>query len=528
LKHSSTALRQPGHAIWQIRRAIAMIALLALLPTLALSQSLPNLALTRLNYTVTKRRVNPQGELKQKIDAVDKDLAEATRLGKTAEVRRLLAKGLTLMAGKEWTDVLDFSGSLVLRSDHMFVDSAKPATVRLEQIYSPSLQLEGPLAARISLCKPRMQTGIEGLGVPPPGCDVIKELGKFDDISRDLREAPFLAEVKLTGIADGPYLIQAEVLDGDRSLGFAAIRVVLAKGLDDTLARIDDAAAHLPETLRADALYPVEHIRNINLGRVEMGSFDLAKELAGTEQFLAAAKGGKDPFAGRTGDIKRHYFFAAAGEIMPYNLYLPAGYTSARAFPLVVALHGLGANEDSMLSPFYKIPALADQHGFIVVTPLGYRVDGGYGAFGSNRRGQLSEQDVMEVIKLVRKQYKIDDSRIYLVGHSMGGIGTWALGAKYPALWAALAPISGTGSPALVEKMRAIPEIVVHGDADDIVPINGSRAMVAEMKKLGVDVKYIEVPGGNHINVAGSNMAAIFDFFDAHKKAQGAAASSTH
>lgn len=524
MKNNWTTRRQPGDVIREIRHSISAIFFLALFSTVALPQSLPNLALTRLNYTVTKRRVNPEGELKQKIDSADKELAEATRLGKTAEVRRLLAKGLTLLAGKDWTDVLDFSGSLVLRSDHLFVDSAKPATVRLEQIYSPLLQLESPLSARISLCKPRIQTGLEGLGLPLLGCEVMKELGKFDDLSRDLRESPYLAELNLAGMADGPYVIQAQVLDGNRSLGFAALRVVLAKGLDDALARVEAEAAHLPETLRADALYPVERVRNINQGRIEMGAFDLTKELDGAEQLLAAAKGGKDPFAGRTGDIKRHYFFAAAGEIMPYHLYLPAGYTPTRPFPLVVALHGLGANEDSMLSPLYKIPPLADQHGFIVVAPLGYRVDGGYGAFTGSRRGQLSEQDVMEVVKLVRQQYKIDDGRIYLVGHSMGGIGTWALGAKYPELWAALAPISGTGSPATVEKMRAIPEIVVHGDADDIVPVNGSRAMVAEMKKLGVEVKYLEVPGGNHINVAGPNMAAIFDFFDAHRKAPGTAA----
>jgi predicted peptidase len=109
----------------------------------------------------------------------------------------------------------------------------------------------------------------------------------------------------------------------------------------------------------------------------------------------------------------------------------------------------------------------------------------------------------------------------------MGGIGTWALGAKYPELWAALAPISGYGSPGSLEKMRAIPEIVVHGDADDVVPVSGSRAMVAEMKKLGVEVKYIEVPGGSHINVPGPNMAAIFDFFDAHRKTPVTATGST-
>src|SRR5262249_54496446 len=93
-----------GHAVKanSISRRLLAIAFLASLSTLTFSQSLPNLALTRLNYTVTKRRVNPQGELKQKIDSVDKELAEATRLGRTAEVRRQVAKGLTLLAGKGW------------------------------------------------------------------------------------------------------------------------------------------------------------------------------------------------------------------------------------------------------------------------------------------------------------------------------------------------------------------------------------------------------------------------------------------
>ena len=68
-----------------IARHMLAIIFLASFSTLGFSQSLPNLALTRLNYTVTKRRVNLQGELKQKIDAVDKDLAEATRLGRTAD-----------------------------------------------------------------------------------------------------------------------------------------------------------------------------------------------------------------------------------------------------------------------------------------------------------------------------------------------------------------------------------------------------------------------------------------------------------
>lgn len=512
-------------------RPLAAIIFLALMATPAFPQSLPNLALSRLNYTVTKRTKNPQGELKDKLDAIDKDLAEATRLGKNGEVRRLLSKGLTVLAGNEWTDAMDYKSSLVLRSDRILADSAKPYVVRLEQIYSSSLPLDHSLTAHLALCKSsRPLAGLAVMGAPPYPAEVVKDLGKFDEVSRDLRESPFLMEANLYGVADGSYQIQAEVLDGDRSLGLAALKIVVQKGLDDAVVRIEAEASHAPEAVRADARYPVDRIRNVNLERIEMGAFDLAKELASAEQVLADAKSGKDPFTSRTGDFKRHYFLKAAGEIMPYHLYVPTTYTPAHVYPLIVALHGLGANEDSMLSVLYGIPKLAEQHGYIVAAPLGYRVDAGYGAFRpagqTNRRADLSEQDVLEVIQLVKQQYKIDENRIYLMGHSMGGYGTWALAAAHPEIWAALGPISGGGNPVSVEKMKAIPEIVVHGDADDVVPVMSSRMMVEAMKKLGVDVKYIEVPGGNHINVAGTNMAAIFDFFDAHKK--GGAAASAH
>ena len=66
--------------------------------------------------------------------------------------------------------------------------------------------------------------------------------------------------------------------------------------------------------------------------------------------------------------------------------------------------------------------------------------------------------------------------------------------------------------------MKAIPQIVVHGDKDPTVPVNASRLMVAEMKRLGADVQYIEVPGGDHGSVVPPNLEAVVTFFDAHRK----------
>jgi dipeptidyl aminopeptidase/acylaminoacyl peptidase len=66
--------------------------------------------------------------------------------------------------------------------------------------------------------------------------------------------------------------------------------------------------------------------------------------------------------------------------------------------------------------------------------------------------------------------------------------------------------------------MKAIPQIVVHGDADPTVNVSGSRAMVAELKRLGAEVTYIEVPGGNHTDVVVPNLPKVFEFLAAHRK----------
>jgi len=345
-------------------RSSLLAFLLAATLSPAFSQSLPNLPLTRLGYTVRKRTVNPQGELKVKIDALDKELADAGRLGNIGEVRRLLAKGMTLLSGNEWTDALDYEHSLALRADEAFVDTSKPYTVHLEQIYPPSIALEHSLSARASLRKPPAR----GATSPP---ELIKDLGTFDEVSRDLRESPYRMELDLSSVPDGSYQIYVEVMDGARAIGSTGLRFVARRGLDAALSKLESGSKSAPETVRADVLYPVDFVHNVNRGRFDIGQFDISKEIAQAEETLAVAKTGKDPFAGRTGDFKRHYFLTEAGEIMPYRLYIPKAYDGTRAFPLVVALHGLGGTEDSMFGANYKVIPEAESRGYIVVAPLG-------------------------------------------------------------------------------------------------------------------------------------------------------------
>jgi poly(3-hydroxybutyrate) depolymerase len=495
-------------------RTFVLAIVCALVPAIGLPQALPSLSSLRVGYNTRKATVRPDGVLKAQIDAIDRELADATRLGRTGEVRRLLAKGTTLLSGREWTSELDFSTSLVLRSDRVVVDSSRPYTVRLEQIYSPAATLR------------RRPVPTAGNNAAQPG-EVVKNLGTFEGLSRDLRESPFFLDLALTGVPDGDYQLVVEVLDGSRPIGTVGLLVHSRQGLDALVARLEEGAARAPEAVRADVLYPVDRMRQVNRGRLELRTFAPDRDLSSAEAVLAASASGKNPFDGRTGDFKRHYTLESANEIMPYRLYVPTSYTPAKPFPLIVALHGLGGTEDSFFTGYNGVmPTLAEARGYIVAAPLGYRVDGSYGwGLGTpppdpntRRVQERSEEDVMQVLRRVRAQYNVDPGRIYLMGHSMGAIGTWKIAPKYPDIWAALGAFAGSGAPATLDRVRRIPQFVVHGDDDRTVSVEGSRAMVAKMKELGVEVRYLEIPGGGHSDVVAPNIPGMFDFFDAHKK----------
>jgi poly(3-hydroxybutyrate) depolymerase len=376
----------------------------------------------------------------------------------------------------------------------------------------------------------RPTPGVAGAAAQPG--EVVKGFGVFDGIARDLRDTPYAFEVDVRDVADGTYQLAVAIADEadgqSRELGTATLIVNLRKGLTDTVTGLTAAANAAPATVKPDILYPVDRMRNVNRGRLELRTFDPDKDFAQALAIAAAATGGKSPFAGKTGDFKRHYLLESAAEIMPYRMYVPTTYTPSRAYPLIIALHGLGGTEDSFFDGYeQKFPPLAEQHGYIVAAPLGFRVDGSYGwglgnppADPATRRTQdFSEQDVMRVLQLVKEQYKIDESRIYLIGHSMGAIGTWKLAPKYPGIFAAIATFAGSGAPATLEQIKHVPEFVVHGDADATVNVQGSRAMVAKARELGIDVKYIEVPGGSHGSVLAPNFAAMFEFLNSHVKA---------
>jgi len=491
---------------------IAVVLLLELDAIQVHAQARETIAMMRTRYNTAKTQANAQGDLKAKIDKLEQDIARAAQLGRTGELRRLYTQGLALSQNRPWNADVEFASSLTLETDHVFIDPA-PAAFELSQIYMPSIELAEPMTMRVTLNRPA--AGGAGRG-GAQSAEVLKDIGTFRGVGRDLIDSPFKFKVDFSGL-DGRVMVRAELLEGGRSLGATTLNMEVQKGMHERLSRLDSP--------NADVRYPADYIANVDAGKIALGNFNLDRELATSEATLASIKAGKDPFEGKTGDFKRHYFFEEAGEIMPYRVYVPTGYKGDRAFPLIIALHGNGLTEDYFFDSLQGgMQRLAEERGYIVAAPLGYRVDGGYGYNNGARPAEdipkleLSEKDVMHVLELMKKDYKIDNNRIYIGGHSMGGSGSWYLGPKYSQTWAALATFSGGATPETARQVKTVPQFVVHGDADTTAPVERSRTMIAELKRIGVEHQYVEVPGGTHGGVVAPNLVGMFDFFDKHRK----------
>ncbi|MFZ9585787.1 MAG: alpha/beta fold hydrolase [Pseudohongiellaceae bacterium] len=242
-----------------------------------------------------------------------------------------------------------------------------------------------------------------------------------------------------------------------------------------------------------------------------------------------------------TGSQHIDYLFAATGESMPLRYYVPSTWDGNQSLPIVLMLHGAGADENSYMDRSDgQLQRLAEAHGYIVVSPLGHTPLGAYGnplrlpaVFGQDavatqqaaavdaarqRTLALSELEVITALELVTERYGADRRRTFLAGHSMGSGGVWHLAARYPERWRAIAPLSGpfvNRSSYPFERLRALPIFMTEGRGAT-PSLEGSRAMAAFLRERAFDVDYLET-GGDHGGMVSEVLPAIFDFFDRHR-----------
>ena len=188
--------------------------------------------------------------------------------------------------------------------------------------------------------------------------------------------------------------------------------------------------------------------------------------------------------------------FSIDGNEMYYLMYTPEGYdSSSDSWPLVVFLHGSGERgKDYELLRTHGPAKNADNPQendlpFLILSP---QLDSKFRGWQVEHLSALLDNTI--------EDYRVDKSRIYLTGLSMGGYGTWAWAFQEPERFAALAPICGGGDPSKVDIIKDVPVWVFHGARDQVVTLDKSQKMVDALGRIDGDVRFTIYPTLGHVS----------------------------
>lgn len=435
--------------------------------------------------------------LKSQVAELRKLAMIASQASRHGDAIRHLSHGLSLMRGVAWTPAVELAASVVLRADRCVWEPAQRVRLRLEPRFEPSGDVK---ALRASA---RLHA---------PGSARYIELDQWANAG-----PRWTAAITVPEIAPGPYRLELRFAGtgAPEPAITKSIPVLVKFGVRAHARSIRNRLARIAGTEGPafwTAAYAPELFDKADRGDLDTTRIDFDKELEFAEEIVRGLESGSDPLLARTGDMRRAYRSEIDGTLQPYRLYVPRSYDRSRAYPLAVALHGMGGDENSLFDGYGDGALMreAERNGFLVVCPKGREPASMY-------RGP-AERDVLDVLAQVRLAYRVDNARIYMLGHSMGGYGTWSIAMNHPAVFAAIAPVAGGGNPSQVGRIRHIPQLVIHGEADKTVPAAASRSMVEAAKRVGATVKYLEVPGGTHTDVFVPALPEMFSWFNTHRK----------
>ena len=188
------------------------------------------------------------------------------------------------------------------------------------------------------------------------------------------------------------------------------------------------------------------------------------------------------------------------GKTHNFAVYVPRQYATAMpasGWPVILSLNGRGecgldGQRQSVVGLGSACMLQPDKYPFIIVFPQKPDADSQWIQHDQLALGCLDQ---------VVKKYRTDPNRVYLTGLSQGGAGTWAIAAKHPARFAAIAPVCGYGDASQLAPPIAAAKLPVwafHGLKDDVVPATQSEVMVSAINAAGGNATLKLYPDANH------------------------------
>jgi dienelactone hydrolase len=201
------------------------------------------------------------------------------------------------------------------------------------------------------------------------------------------------------------------------------------------------------------------------------------------------------------------------GSVQYYGVKPPSNEGAAKdaLTGIVLTLHGAGVHARNQADCY------ANKKDLWIVAPTNRR------PFGFDWQ-DWGRADAYEVLKDATGRFHTVESRVYLTGHSMGGHGTWHLGANDPDRWLAIAPCAAWESfdsygggpregdlsdlwrgadlagdtPVLIPNLAQLPIFILHGEADKTVPVEEAKRMEAALREAGGAPQFHFEPDKGH------------------------------
>lgn len=218
-------------------------------------------------------------------------------------------------------------------------------------------------------------------------------------------------------------------------------------------------------------------------------------------------------------NLYEKHWFIQNGDTMPYRLLLPENYDASKQYPLIVFLHGRGEsgtdNQKQLAhgSALFLRDSIRKNYPAIVVFPQcsnesywsnvqattnGERNSKRTFFFVPDGPASSAMTMLMSLTDHILLQYPVANKQVYVMGLSMGGMGTFELVRRKPGVFAAAIPICGGAHPATAKQLRKTNWWVFHGAKDDVVLPVFSENMVAALKKAKASVQFTLYPNANH------------------------------
>ena len=176
---------------------------------------------------------------------------------------------------------------------------------------------------------------------------------------------------------------------------------------------------------------------------------------------------------------------------LSYLVRYPEGFDPTRPCPTLLFLHGAGTRGRDMQllrnNPFFQEIEKLGDFPFLVVAPLCH---------------ESTWFEVWERLMALARNTAglpfVDSSRLYLMGASMGGYGTWQLAMSLPEYFAAIVPICGGGMFWNALRLVNVPVWAFHGALDPVIPVAESQKMVDAVNTAGGSAKLTIYPKNEH------------------------------